>query len=163
MSPRRRSSRDLLQRRPFAQLSKQELRLLDAMWAGIPVAPGTVLAREGRRCLEFAVVVDGMACVTREGREIALLEPGEHFGEIAIVRAIPNPVTIVASTAMTLEVMDLREFRAAYTAIPVLRDHIDHEIERRIATWLDPLSSLPALGPAPTPPPAHDGDYTLAS
>jgi len=114
-------------------------------------------------CREFAIVADGSARVTRDGREIALLQPGEHFGEIGIVRAVPNPVTIVACTAMTLEVMSLREFRSAYTSMPALRDHIDHQIELRTATWLGPLPSAPAPPTVPSPPPAHDGDYTLAS
>jgi CRP-like cAMP-binding protein len=151
------------QRAPFAQLSKQQFRRFAPLWAEIPIAPGTVLAREGRVCREFAIVADGAARVSRDGREIALLRPGDHFGEIGIVRAVPNPATIVACTAMTLEVMSLREFRSAYTTMPAFRDHIDHQIDRRAATWLGPLPSVPAPLPDPSTPPANDGDYTLAS
>jgi CRP-like cAMP-binding protein len=146
-------SHELRQLPPFAHLSTQELRVLERLRAKLSVPPGTALSRQGHLCLEFGIVVEGTARVTRDGREIALLESGQHFGEIGIVRAVPNPVTIVACTAVTLEVMSVREFRSAYTTMPALRDHIDVQIDRRIATWLGPRPSVPA----------READYTLAS
>jgi CRP/FNR family transcriptional regulator, cyclic AMP receptor protein len=122
---------------PFAHLSKQELRRLEPLLTDIPVPPGKVLAREGHPCLQFGIVIDGTALVTREGREIARLESGQCFGEMSLVRAAPNPVTIVACTAMTLELMSVREFHSAYTTMPALREHVDREIDRRLATWPD--------------------------
>jgi CRP-like cAMP-binding protein len=143
MPPHQAAAQELRQLPPFAHLSKHELRRLDRLRTNIPVPPGKVLAREGHLCLEFGIVIEGTALVTRDGHEIALLEFGQHFGEIGIVRTVPNPVTIVACTALTLDVMSVREFWSAYTTMPALRDHIDHQIDRRIAT--------------------HEGDYTLAS
>ncbi len=148
---------------PFAHLSKKELRLLERLRANISVPPGTVLARQGHPCLEFGIVVEGTARVTRDGREIALLESGQHFGEIGIVRAVPNPVAIVACTAVTLEVMSVREFRSAYATMPALRDHVDVQIDRRIATWLGPRPPVPAVQRVRALPPADAAGYTLAS
>jgi CRP-like cAMP-binding protein len=160
MPPHHAAAQELRQFPPFAHLSKHELRRLDRLRTNIPVRPGKVLARQGHPCLEFGIVVEGTALVTRDGHEIALLEFGQHFGELGMVRAVPNPVTIVACTAVTLEVMSVREFRSAYTTMPALRDHIDHEIDRRIATWLGPSSSVPA---AQRVLPAPEVGYTLAS
>jgi ATP-binding cassette, subfamily B, bacterial len=160
MPPRHASAHELRRLPPFAHLSKQELRCLGRLRINIPVPPGKVLARQGHLCLGFGIVTEGTALVTRDGHELALLEFGQHFGEIAIVRAGPNPVTIVACTAVTLEVMSVREFRSAYTTMPALRDHIDHQIDRRIATWLGPSPSVPA---AQRVLPAPEVDYTLAS
>jgi CRP-like cAMP-binding protein len=160
MPPRHASAPELRRLAPFAHLSKQELRRLERLCSNIPVPPGKVLARQGHPCLEFGIVIEGTALVTRDGHEIALLESGQIFGEIGIVRVVPNPVTIVARTRVTVEVMSVREFRSAYTTMSALRDHIDHEIDRRIATWLGPSSSVPA---APRILPAHEVDYTLAS
>jgi CRP-like cAMP-binding protein len=161
MPQRHSSAHELGHLPPFAHCSKQELRRLDRLRARIFVTPGTVLAREGRRCVEFGIVVEGSARVIFDGHEIAFIESGQHFGEIGIVLDIPNPVTIVACTPVTLEVMSVREFRSAYTTMPALRDHIDGQIDRRIATWLDPRPSLLAAQPIPTP--AHEVGYTLAS
>jgi CRP-like cAMP-binding protein len=163
MPQRPASAHELRQLVPFAHLSEQELRLLERLRANISVPPGKVLARQGHPCLEFAIVVEGTARVTRDGREIALLESGQHFGEIGIVLAVPNPVSIVACAAVTLEVMSVREFRSAYTTMPALRYHIDDQIDRRIATWLDPEPPLPDTQPVRTLLRAHEAGYTLAS
>ena len=163
MPQRHASAHELRELPPFAHLSKQELRCLERLRTAIPMPPGKVLARQGHRCLEFGIVIEGTALVTRDGHEIALLEPGLHFGEIGIVRAVPNPVMIVACTAVTLEVMSAREFRSAYTTMPALRDHIDDQIDRRIATWLGPRPSLLVAQPVRTLLPAYEAGYTLAS
>ena len=127
----------LSQLRPFAHLSKPELRRLRRLRTTIAVPTGTVLAREGGPGRQFGVVVDGDALVTRAGHEVTRLDAGQIFGELAIVRGVPHPVTIVATTAMTLELMDVREFHSAYTTMPSLRRHVDHEVDRRLATWPD--------------------------
>jgi len=157
------SAHELGQLPPFAHLSKQELRLLERLRTNISVPPGKVLARQGHPCLEFGIVVEGTARVTRDGHEIALLESGQHFGEIGIVGAVPNPVTIVACTDVTLEVMSVREFRTAHATMPALRDHIDVQIDRRRASWLGPRPPVPPAQRVRTLPPAHAAGYTLAS
>jgi CRP-like cAMP-binding protein len=160
MPKRHASAHELRQLPPFAHLSNQELRCLDRLRTDIPVPPGKVIAREGHPCREFGIVIEGTALVTRDGHEIALLESGQIFGEFGIVRAVPNPVTIVACTAVTLAVMSVREFRSAYTTMPALRDHIDNQIDRRIAGWQGPRPCVPA---AKRVLPAHEVGYTLAS
>ena len=116
----------------------------------IPVAQGRVLARQGRPCQQFAIVVEGPIRVCRDGRELALLDAGQMFGEIGLVHAIASPVTIVADTAVLLDVMSVREFHSAYTTMPAFRASVDHQIDHRIATWLGPCVPIEA-------------DYTLAS
>jgi CRP-like cAMP-binding protein len=108
------------------------------------VAAGKVLAREGGAGLEVGIVLDGAARVTRGGREVAWLEPGQGFGAFALVRRAPSPVTIVACTPMTLAVLHVGEFWSAYTTMPEFRDDVD----RQIAEHVDAL---------------HELDYTLAS
>ena len=123
-----------------------ELRGLARLRTTIPVRAGTVLAREGRPGTEFGVLVEGTALVSRDGRFVALLEPGQSFGEIGLMRAIPNPVTVTACTDVTLAVMNVREFHSAYTTMPAFRAHVDNQMEARLAVWRD-----------------ADAAYTLAS
>jgi signal-transduction protein with cAMP-binding, CBS, and nucleotidyltransferase domain len=148
---------------PFAHLSMQELCRVERLRTNISVPRGKVLARQGHPCLEFGIVVEGTALVTRDGRDIAHLESGQHFGEIGIVRAVPNPATIVACAAVTLEVMSLREFRSAYTTMQALREHIDVQVERRMTTWLGPRPPVPDTEPVQALLRAHAASYTLAS
>ena len=159
----RASAHELAQLPPFAQLSKRELRFVRSLRSTISVPPGKILVRQGHVCLEFGIVVEGTARVTHDGHEIALLESGEHFGDIGLVRALPHPVGVVACTAVTLEVMSVREFRSAYSAMPALRDCIDVQIDDRIANWSGPRSSVRAADPDRTLAPADETDYTLAS
>jgi CRP-like cAMP-binding protein len=163
MPQRDASAGELRRLPPFAHLSKQELRLLERLRTNIPVAPGTVLAAQGHLCLDFGILVEGTARVSRDGREIALLGAGQHFGEIGIVRALPSPVTIVACSALTLEVMSVAEFHSAYATMPALRDHVDGQIDRRLATWLGPRPGVPAPRRIRTLPLAHDVGHTVAS
>jgi CRP-like cAMP-binding protein len=144
MSPRHSSADELRRLPPFAQLSDRELLDLERLRTRIPASPGTVLAREGHPCRSFGILIEGTARVTCHGEEVAFLVPGQHFGAAGILRVVANPVTIVACTAMTLEVMSVREFRSAYTTMPALRAHIDAE---QLWTRLRP----------------DDGRYTLAS
>ena len=164
--PQRRAFADELgQLPPFGHLSKQELRLLERLRANISVPPGTVLARQGHPCLEFGIVVEGTARVTRDGHEIALLESGQHFGEIGIVHVVPNPVTIVACTAVALEdhecegvPLGVRDDARA----PSSHRCSDRSPDRDLA-WLGPRSPVPAARPVRTLLPAHEVGYTLAS
>ena len=71
MPQRHASAHELRQLPPFARLSKQELRCLERLRTNIPVPPGKVLARQGHPCLEFGIVIEGTALVTRDGHEIA--------------------------------------------------------------------------------------------
>ncbi len=130
---------------PFAGCSTKELELVSQLRTTITVDKGTVLARQGHRCLEFVAIVHGVVEVMRDGKGIEHLGPRDHFGEIGIVRHVPNPATIVARTPMRLEVMSVPEFWSAYTVMPSMREHIDREIDRRITTWLgQPLAATDA-------------------
>ena len=53
------SAHELGQLPPFAHLSKEELRRLERLRTSISLPPGKVLARQGHRCLEFGIVIDG--------------------------------------------------------------------------------------------------------
>lgn len=66
MPPRHASAHELRHLPPFAHLSKQELRCLERLRTNIPVSATTVLAREGHPCLEFGIVIEGTALVTRQ-------------------------------------------------------------------------------------------------
>jgi CRP-like cAMP-binding protein len=143
-------------------LSRQELRRLGQLCVTVSFESGKVLAQQGHLCREFVILAAGTAREIGDGHEIGALETGQHFGELAIVRGIRNPLTIVARTPVTLEVMTTREFLSAYKTMPALRNHIDNLIDRQLASWSD-------LTPSPPDPDgphlgAPDADpYTLAS
>lgn len=77
--------------------------------------PGEVIVRQGSPADKFFIVTEGEVEVTRaEGGQverIATLEPGNFFGEPAIMRDTPRSVTVTATTPTRLLAMDRDTFR----------------------------------------------------
>ena len=110
----------------FAKCSKKELEAVARIGTEIAIDPGYVLTREGRRGYEFFVIVEGEASCSIDGREVATLEPGDFFGEMALLeQAGTRSATVVATTPMKVIVIDSREFsgmlgQAPHTAVQIM-------------------------------------------
>jgi hypothetical protein len=50
------------------------------------VEPGTIVMRDGEAGTAFGFVLEGELEVSKHGRRIAVLGPGESFGEMAVIR-----------------------------------------------------------------------------
>jgi CRP-like cAMP-binding protein len=96
----------------FSQCSKRELAVLARITTPVSVPEGQVLAREGESGGEFAVIVEGTASVSREGQPIGRLRAGTFFGEMALLDGGPRAATVTAESAMTLLVIQRRDFDA---------------------------------------------------
>ncbi len=77
----------------------------------IDLRQGTVLTREGRPGREFFVLIDGTADVTRKGKKIADLGPGDWLGEIALITDSPRTATVTATSPVRALVITDRDFR----------------------------------------------------
>jgi CRP-like cAMP-binding protein len=55
-----------------------------------------VIARQGEIGTGFFVVVDGSVRVVRGGEEVAVLGPGEFFGELSVLDGLPRVAQVVA-------------------------------------------------------------------
>jgi CRP/FNR family cyclic AMP-dependent transcriptional regulator len=55
-----------------------------------------VIARQGEIGTGFFVVVDGSVRVVRDGQELAILGPGDFFGEISVLDGLPRVAQVVA-------------------------------------------------------------------
>jgi CRP/FNR family transcriptional regulator, cyclic AMP receptor protein len=55
-----------------------------------------VIARQGEIGTGFFLVVDGSVRVVRDGEEVALLGPGEFFGELSVLDRMPRNATVAA-------------------------------------------------------------------
>jgi CRP-like cAMP-binding protein len=96
----------------FSALSKKDLRTV-ATRADLMSAPaGKVLVTEGAAGSEFFAILDGRARVERHGRQVALLGPGNFFGDLAILDRAPRNASVVAETDMEIARLDQRSFDA---------------------------------------------------
>lgn len=102
----------------FSACSKRDLALVARRAEDVRVDAGKVLIAEGDSGHEFFVIVEGRARVSRQGRRVALLGPGQAFGELALLGKHPRNATVVAETPMELVVLGQREFAGIIDEVP---------------------------------------------
>jgi CRP/FNR family transcriptional regulator, cyclic AMP receptor protein len=124
---------DALARCPFfAGLSRRDLLELAKVTEDMEVEEGKVLTREGQSGSEFFVIVDGEVSVTKNGREIRTLGPGDFFGEIALLEDTPRTATVVAKTPLRFFVLTRRSFRSLLAHQPELEQKVLAALEERV-------------------------------
>lgn len=104
--------------RLFSECSKKELNLIGRASNEAVVPPGTVLCEQGRPGSEFFLILEGEAVVRRNGRKIATLGPGNHFGELALLTHLARDASVEAVTEMRLLVLSQREFAGVLAEVP---------------------------------------------
>jgi CRP-like cAMP-binding protein len=110
---------DHLQQVPlFAACSRKDLQLVARRAENVKVSAGKALISEGETGHEFFVILEGSARVSRRGRKVATLGPGDAFGELALLEKAPRNATVVAETDMELVVLGQREFAGIVDEVP---------------------------------------------
>jgi CRP-like cAMP-binding protein len=96
----------------FNSLSDRQLKKLGRSFREREFRPGTSVVRQGRMSgADFFVIVEGEASVAVDGREVARLEPGDHFGEVALIGERTRQATVTADTPLRCLAMASWEFR----------------------------------------------------
>ena len=110
---------DHLQQVPlFAACSRKDLQLVAKRAEDVRVTSGKTIISEGETGHEFFVILEGSARITRRGRKVATIGPGDAFGELALLEKAPRNSTIVADTDMELVVLGQREFAGLIDEVP---------------------------------------------
>ena len=116
----------------FQACSQEELSALAYLASPRALDAGTPIVLEGDSSSEFYVLMMGTATVTRQGNDVASLEPGDYFGELALFDPAPRNATVTADVPVTLAVLDRQRFQSALDAIPALRDALLRGMARRL-------------------------------
>ena len=119
----------------FSACSQDELKKVARRTTDIPVTDGHILCQEGERGLEFFVIVNGRAKVTRKGRKVGELGPGDFFGELALLIDADRNATVTALTPMEAIVLSRRDFEAALADAPRMTRKIMQGMARRLAEF----------------------------
>jgi len=103
--------REILARMPlFRALNDREiLRLLQVVEVH-PYKDADVVIREGDRGEELFIVLTGSVKVMRSDIELARLKPGDHFGEMALIRNQPRSATVLSDLDSELMVIRRTDF-----------------------------------------------------
>ena len=111
------------------------------------VPAGEAVFHQGDPGDRFYVVVSGTAEVVGDGRPVAILGPGESFGEIALLRRVPRTATVRAVTDLRLETLRADRFIAVMTGSPRGRAATSARVDEMMDRF------APRSGPDPAPPP----------
>jgi MFS family permease len=99
----------------FAPLPAPTLEALAASLQLVPVAAGETLFRQGDHGDRFYIVETGEIEIEIDGRVTNVLGPGDHFGEIALLRDIPRTATARARKETQLYALERDAFLGAVT------------------------------------------------
>lgn len=104
----------------FAGLSKKELAAIDRLMTPVDIKAGKQVIKEGTAGREAFIIVEGTASVWRDGKLIASVGKGSVLGEVALLANRPRTATVQAETAMTVEVLNRREFEQLLDQSPAI-------------------------------------------
>ena len=135
----------VLQRLPaFGGLRDRHLDLIARHADQVTLKAGAVWNRSGRIPREILIIVDGSAQVERDGQVIGGLGAGDLFGHLELVDGEQRVETVVATTPVTLLVVEARSRGYLLLAIPNLRT-------RLLAALRGRLGGRAAVGSGPFP------------
>ncbi len=140
---------DVLRSLPlFAGLGDDDWAALSARFTRLTVARGEAVFREGdEEASQLYVVLTGKVKIgqaTADGREsvIAVLGPGDLFGELALFDGGPRAATATAVTKTTLAALDHSEMATWVTERPLVAVELLRVLARRLRQTNSALSDL---------------------
>lgn len=119
----------------FSDLTDEQLEQVAGMFHRERVPPGRILIQQGAVGDRFYILMQGKVRVTRRGRRsdrtLAVLVPGDYFGEEAMLRRQRRTATVTAIEPCEVLWLDQKEFQALTKTLPVLKERFEVVVESR--------------------------------
>jgi cyclic nucleotide-binding protein/MFS transporter len=116
----------------FAPLGAPTLESLGRATEDVEVDAGRAVIRTGERGDRFYAIADGSFEVSVQGKPVAVLERGNCFGEIALLRDIPRVADVVALTSGRLFALGKDDFVASVTGHPAALAEAERLVRERM-------------------------------
>ena len=100
------------------------------------VPAGTAVVTEGERGDTFYVVVDGSLEVSADETPLRVLNPGDFFGEIALLRDVPRTATVTATSDSTVLAVRRMDFLSAVLGNPESAETVEEIVSSHIGASL---------------------------
>jgi CRP-like cAMP-binding protein len=99
----------------FANLVPAQRALVAGIVEEVSVPPGTKICSDGDPADRFFFVIEGKVRISKHipgvGEEaLAILEPGDYFGEMALIDEAPRSADVIANTTVLLGAIDKQKF-----------------------------------------------------
>ncbi|MFZ0179153.1 MAG: cyclic nucleotide-binding domain-containing protein [Candidatus Dormiibacterota bacterium] len=107
----------LSRNRLFDELNKKDVLALIDSAKEVDHREGQMIVVEGQPGVGFHLLLEGTAIVSRNGRKLRTLGPGETFGDIAVIDGGPRSASVQAATQLRTLSLPPWEFK------PLLLEH----------------------------------------
>lgn len=95
----------------FSDLDRQEMLQISRLFKERRFPSGETIVREGTGGSAFYLISSGSASVSIGGTLVRTLEPGDYFGEMALIDEEPRSATVTATSDMVCLGITLWDFR----------------------------------------------------
>ena len=134
----------------FQFLTSDDLRLLAERARRISYAAGDIVLREGSETPGIFVLRSGRVRIEKRrpglGQPIAMLGPGEVFGEVSFVDNHPASATVLALEPSEVDLLERSEIFSLLTSVPGLSSRFYQslalKLSERLRTTTDSLAHL---------------------
>ncbi|HTG39978.1 MAG TPA: cyclic nucleotide-binding domain-containing protein [Methylomirabilota bacterium] len=106
--------------RLFTGVGSTDLAAVADRAVEVDFPPDRVIARQGEIGTGFFLIVDGAVRVVRDGEELAVLGPGEFFGELSVLDGKPRIAQVVTVDETRCLALATWDFEAVLLANPSL-------------------------------------------
>jgi cAMP-dependent protein kinase regulator len=115
----------------FADVPDEELAQIAGFAQEVNVDAGRELVREGDFSYEFMAIEEGQAEVTRDGKHVNDLGPGDFFGEMGLLEKTLRNATVTAKTPMRLVTLTGWDMKRMERHIPEAIERVRATLEER--------------------------------
>lgn len=131
----------LIRNQLFDELNKKDVLALINSAKEVDHREGQMIVVEGHPGVGFHLLLQGTAIVSRNGRKLRTLGPGETFGDIAVIDGGPRSASVQAATALRTLSLPPWEFK------PLLLEHprIAYRLLVKLCTLLREAEKRPPL------------------
>jgi CRP/FNR family cyclic AMP-dependent transcriptional regulator len=116
----------------FLGLSKKEMKVVEEDFREVQHDAGEAIMEKGRKGLVFMVVLEGKAEVLDGRRVVAVLGPGDHFGEMALLDKAGRSANVRARTNVRLAALPEWEFEGFMLKHPLVTYRLAQTLTKRL-------------------------------
>ena len=122
----------------FGRVDPDGLAMIAARMTELEVPAERVIARQGEIGTGFFVIASGSVRVVRGGKVVAVLGPGEFFGELSILDGQPRIAQVVSAEPTVCLALASWDFEAVLLEQPALTLAILRGVARRLREVTEP-------------------------
>ena len=121
----------------FKDLTMAEAVKVYGLLETVELAANQTVIEEGDPSDHLFIIVDGEVSVAREGKRLATLGPGLHFGEMALLSQRPRSATVTTNTAAELLRLSREDFHSLMQHDPSISSKFLWKFARGLSLRLD--------------------------